>query len=80
MEPYGCVVVEFEVDVEVDVDDVFFVASCLFLVGGGGFVAADVFGFVAAGLAADLGGDFKGGSSWDNVYCPPSLILLTELL
>ena len=73
-------VVGFEVDVEVDVDDVFFVASSLFLVGGGGFVGVGVFDFVEAGLAADLGGDFNGWSSRDNVYCPPSVILLTELL
>ena len=44
MEPYGCVVVGFEADVEEDESAVFFVAFSLFLVGGGGdFVAMDAF-------------------------------------
>ena len=74
--------VDFEADAEDFDDPDIFACFSLFLVGsGGGFVAVKVVCFVAvaAGLV-DVVAVFKGESNWDKVCCPPSLILLIELL
>ena len=64
-----------------DVPDIFVCFSLFLVGGGGGFVVVKVVCFVAvADGLVDVVAVFKGGSNWDKVYCPPSLILLIELL